>query len=457
MPFGLWSLTSFQQALRNDLDSRTFWALTGVANRIAQGLGLHQYGADLGLPIFETEMRSRIWWQVLWLEFRSAERTGSGHVTQFFLFDIKPPRNIDDRDFWPGQTEKELESVIHTRGEKRATEMMNILILCENANFWREQMTKDPGIFDPHRGPLSPFGVKPPQLKPWEMELGTREDLISELERRLEDRYIRYCDPAMPSQLLASIHIRGSLAYMRLMTHHPRRWAQQDHIPDEQRQLLWGLCMRILDLDALQRTTPFLQKFAWKLSEYFQWQALVYVLQELRKEPTSDVAADGFARIHDAFRNHPAFMEDHSPLHNAISSLALKAWDARAAALQAHGSEEEVPSYVEQLLQRRAATENARPAGTENGRQQARTAPEAASMHADTTSFNERGPPAQQSGEPSTSPMKEDTSFQQQQQQQQHHNDVFMGNGELQDATFMDWDMWDHLIQDFQQGDAPSF
>lgn len=448
-----------QQALRTSLDSATFYTLTGVASRIAQGLGLHQYGGNLGLPVFETEMRSRTWWQVLWLEFRSAERIGSDKTAQFFLHDNTAPRNIDDADFWPGQTEQELEEIMEKRGQNRATEMLNILILCENGNFWREQMTKD-GNIDPYGASKSPFVVQHPNPRPWQVEL--KQKLIDELESRIEEKYLRYCDPSIASQLLATIHIRGSMAYMRLMTHHPRRWSSAADIPVETRDLVWKLCMRILDLDALQRNTQSLQKFAWKFSEYFHWQALVYVLQELRKEPSSDRAVEGFARIHEAFRIHPSFVANRIPLHVALCSLVLKVWDARVNALKQLGAEEAAPAYIETLLKRREATATA--AAAKASRQKAEDVREQNTL----TEATGHATPAQENGVVSETRPEQSAPVQTTQhsymdyvpvgpQMEQVEFPFMGGNGELQDATFMDWDMWDNLIQDFQQSAAAPY
>jgi hypothetical protein len=385
----------------------------------------------------------------MWLEFRSSERTGSGQVTQFFLFDIRAARNIDDDDFWPGITEQELERMMQERGEHRATEMLNVLILAENGTFWKEQL-------DQHQGQFAKLGgARRGMPKPWELELDHRDELISTLESRIEEKYLRYCDPSNPAQLLAMLHIRGSMAYMRLMSHHPRRWAGQDVVPPEQLQFLWKLCMQVFDIDSLQRTTPSLQKFAWRFSEYFHWQALVFVMQELRKQPLGPLADQGFQKIHEAFRIHPSFVADKHPLHVALCTLALKAWDARRAALQ---TEEERPPYIETLLRRREAAAAAAVAKKTNG---AATAMHMTNAHADIKDHSASvAPPAPANvhdAEPyAHMPAQQDFAPLVPRMEQLDY--PFMdGGGELQDATFMDWDMWDNLIKDFEQGDSATY
>ena len=51
--------------MRQNQNAHALWILTGVALRIGQRMGLHVDGATLGLPVFEAEMRRRIWWQIM--------------------------------------------------------------------------------------------------------------------------------------------------------------------------------------------------------------------------------------------------------------------------------------------------------------------------------------------------------------------------------------------------------
>ncbi len=63
-------------SVRDIYDPRALWSLTGVAVRIAQGMGLERDGVSLGLPPFETEIRRRIWWLLKTHDFRTAELCG---------------------------------------------------------------------------------------------------------------------------------------------------------------------------------------------------------------------------------------------------------------------------------------------------------------------------------------------------------------------------------------------
>lgn len=312
--------------MRETLDARTIYTLSGLANRIVQGLGLHRDGSELGLPVFETEMRRRLWWQLIILDFRSAELTGSGRFGDFWS-DTHAPRNIDDIDFWPGITEQEFEDRIAQKGENRATEMITCLLRCEFGAFWREKLIQRSKV-DPNVLKTQLFAGKPPS--PWDSGPQERDATINELERRLEDKFLRYCDINIPLQFMASIIARGAVASMRLMAHHPRRWANETDIPASERTLLWNLSLKLLESDSLVHSTKALQRFMWHTNVYFQWQALVYLLGELKKRATGDDVDTAWRKIEEVYFHHPAFIiEFRKPLHAAVGSLCLKAWEAR--------------------------------------------------------------------------------------------------------------------------------
>ena len=312
--------------MRETLDARTVWTLSGVANRIAQGLGLHRDGSELGLPVFESEMRRRLWWQLIILDFRSAELTGSGRFGDFWS-DTHTPNNLDDVDFWPGITEQEFADRISAKGSNRATEMISCLLRCEFGSFWKEKMLqKSKSSASPMNAQL--FTGKPPS--PWDVSLKERDEVITELERRLEDKFLRYCDVNNPLQFMASIIGRGAVASMRLMAHHPRRWANEADMPADERALLWKLSIKLLESDSLVHSTKALQRFMWHSNVYFQWQALVYLLGELKNKTVGDDVNNAWRKIEETYHHHPAFIvEFRKPLHAAVGSLCLKAWDAR--------------------------------------------------------------------------------------------------------------------------------
>jgi hypothetical protein len=98
-------------AVRDIYEPRAIWTLTGVAVRIAQGIGLDRDGTILGLSPFDTEVRRRVWWQLKSHDFRAAELCGLAKFRDLATSpeSTKWPTNVNDADLYPGMTS--LESV----------------------------------------------------------------------------------------------------------------------------------------------------------------------------------------------------------------------------------------------------------------------------------------------------------------------------------------------------------
>jgi hypothetical protein len=54
-------------------DPMQSWALSGLAFRLLQLVGMHRDGTVLGLGVFETEMRRRLWWGLSTLDVPASE------------------------------------------------------------------------------------------------------------------------------------------------------------------------------------------------------------------------------------------------------------------------------------------------------------------------------------------------------------------------------------------------
>ncbi|KAL6247576.1 hypothetical protein RBB50_005922 [Rhinocladiella similis] len=332
----------YMLTMREVYDSRTVWALTGVASRIAQGMGLHRDGTTLGTPPFETEMRRRIWWQVTTLDFRSGELSGSGRFGDFDMWDTKAPTNVSDTDIWPGMTELPAPS-------PRPTEMVACLIRCEFGTFWKEKIAAKSKITIENLRLDGPFNTT----------LEERDANINELESLLEEKYLKYCDPSVPVQFMCILMGRGAIASMRLMAHHPRKYANPDEVPESEREYLWKISLKLLEGYNLAHSTKYLRKFMWHTRNFFGWQALIYLLNELRTETIGDKADHAWSVVDEVFFHQKNFVTDYKrPLHAAAGSLLLKAYTAREAALREKTNgllPKTIPEYITILREQRKA------------------------------------------------------------------------------------------------------
>jgi len=84
--------------IRCNGEPKSAWALTGLAMRLGQSLGLHRDGTNFGLPLVETETRRRLWWQLWYLDVRASEDHGSESDAIDLDFNTNMPLNINDSD-----------------------------------------------------------------------------------------------------------------------------------------------------------------------------------------------------------------------------------------------------------------------------------------------------------------------------------------------------------------------
>ncbi|TKA72763.1 hypothetical protein B0A55_06840 [Friedmanniomyces simplex] len=324
----------FLLSIRNKYDPHTFWILTGVGVRLAQRIGLHRDGEDLGLKPFDVQVRRRLFWQLLPLDGMAAQLSGTGIALPFDSWDTKQPLNLDDEDIHPDMPEAPAERV-------GATDMLFCLLRTEMGKFHQK---------------LKPFLGNWGRL--WELgdlsAIGEMEAAIQEMETGFETKYMRYCDPVIPVHFLALLLGRGAPQNARLRLRLPRVRACEDVDENELRDL-WRLAMRMFDYDSkhVRRTNPELKKFSWHLQAIFQWDCLIWVLNEIRRgSPAIIDPQEAWARIERMYTCHPQFLAPGRALHAAIRKLTMKAWDGQPAGWRQNGEPEFIRGLKAALAKR---------------------------------------------------------------------------------------------------------
>ena len=103
-----------------------------------------------------------------------------------------------------------------------------------------------------------------------------------------------------------------------------------DKIPVSERTQLFNVATKVLELDSLGYTDPFLRRFQWHVRHYFQWHCLIYVLNELRYHTVGPEADHGWKVVGDIYKHHVELAPGTSrrALFIAVGNLTLKAWNA---------------------------------------------------------------------------------------------------------------------------------
>jgi hypothetical protein len=307
-------------SVRDIYEPRAVWSLTGVALRIAQGMGLERDGASLGLSPFEAEMRRRIWWLLKTHDYRAAELCG---LPKFRDVDIGPdstkrPTNVNDDQLFPGMTSLPVELTA-------LTDIAFVALRYELANFAAERVAK--------------FRQQGKKSSQWDQDLasggGKREadEACGEIESLLEMKYLRHCDPSQPLHLMMMLMARSAINTIRFLTHHPRRWASIDQTPLSERQWVWQVSIKLLEQHNMLLSSPQLKQFAWHAAFVMPWHAFIHVLDTLRADPLMADTEKAWELIGTSYGNNLAMSSDtRKPIHIAVGNLCLKAWSARAAA-----------------------------------------------------------------------------------------------------------------------------
>jgi hypothetical protein len=304
----------FLLTLRQQYDPRVLWSLTGVALRMGQRIGLHRDGASLGLTALETELRRRLWWQILVFDSRVAELVGSGPSVLASLSDTKLPLNVNDIDLQPGVMEPPAERI-------GATEMMFCLVRYELGCFFKGSR------FGP-QGPTNAFDGIWQVLATSEISIAERNQIINELQEILESKFLRFCDPLNPLHFLSGTLARSSLATMRFKVHHPRGRGGQT-IPTEELDMLFTSSLRIIEYDNLGHSTQSVQGFLWDIKSHFDWDPFIYLLTELQRRTTGNEVERAWQQVDEVYRHHREFLALRSPLHDSVAVLAERAWNIR--------------------------------------------------------------------------------------------------------------------------------
>jgi hypothetical protein len=194
----------FLVSVRRHDDSKFVWMLVGLAIRMATSLGVHRDGNLFNLKPFETEMRRRLWWQVGTLgtpavrppsslligtaDVRASEDQGSEPSILREAWDSRRPLNINDEDIWPDMESFPPERV-------GATEMTFDLVRYEIGSTMRHLI-------------YGALGTVGDPMRPTPPTLEEKEKMLDDLNIRLEEKFLKYCNPDVPLEFVTIIIAR---------------------------------------------------------------------------------------------------------------------------------------------------------------------------------------------------------------------------------------------------------
>ncbi|KAI2641914.1 fungal-specific transcription factor domain-containing protein [Hypomontagnella submonticulosa] len=329
----LQALVLYLFSLPGRYDRHAAWILNGVTVRIAQKMGLHRDGELLGLSPFETEMRRRIWWQILLLDAMYALMSGLGHSLLPRSYDTKPPLNINDSDLYPNMT------TIQPRDGP--TDMIFRLICSEVTNI----MVDTPEI---HLVILqNEMGLDSPD--PDKLEKACRR--INELENTTTDILMKYCDLSMgPIHILAtqtkSIMVEKLRELICPMRNQPE-WGNDIRTPKDN---LFKLSITAGEQNLKSYQIPQTKGFLWFMMSHFQIEVFIYMVGQLSSRTSGQLVDRAWVAVDLFYQFHTELYDLSVKQHLAAAIFTIRAWRIREKTLrETRGTAPETPSYVLKL------------------------------------------------------------------------------------------------------------
>lgn len=300
----LQALTLFLAAQRGKADPQILWQLTGVAIRSAQQLGYHRERAlrSPSVSVFQAELCRRLWWELAHLESFAAKQCGVTSIvfTRGF-WDTNRPLNINDSDLHPEQTSVQTEAL-------GITEMS----FC-SARFEVGELT---------------MAYSNPDTS--SQDLSEVDAVVDELQRRLENRLLKYCDPSIPMHRMLQMFGRSAVARIKLTVRRRSMYAKSG-LSLEERNRTFLLCLQLAEAPNSFVKDKTIQRFLWQANAFFPLDAFMFMLGELAYRPAEQplpVAIETvWSEIEKAYESQPRLLYDRSNvIYNAVRNLTLKAW-----------------------------------------------------------------------------------------------------------------------------------
>ncbi|CAI7634544.1 unnamed protein product [Penicillium pancosmium] len=305
----LQAVVLFLSALRNVDASRRTWSLTALVFHIARAMGLHRDGTAFGLPPLETELRRRLWWHICFLDIRSSEYHGCQPIVQDSAFDTKMPLNIDDSDLVHGMTEPPIE-------REEATEMTFCLVRCEvlrvawkTSYFFPSEMSSDER--QEEKIPTNP------------------EEMAKSLTEKLEERYIKHCDPSVPFLKLCMTVARLMINRIWLAIYYPPRQKPSSSLPAASRDKMFLTAISILEFSTILISSPEVAQWIWHSKTHIQWHAVVIVLAEICSRPSSPECDRAWECANTVYNRWNMQNDRANSLYRPINRLMAKAKSVR--------------------------------------------------------------------------------------------------------------------------------
>ncbi|KAF5859803.1 hypothetical protein ETB97_002412 [Aspergillus alliaceus] len=244
------------------LDQGSFaWTMLAIVLRLAQRLELDRESTLSAKTPITTEMSRRLWWHIVVLDVQCAEDHRTEPMVQDGQYDTRFPLNINDNDLVPGATE-------FPRERFGFTDMTFSLIRFQIAAAYLV---------------LKRSSTTHPNASMEDM-VTHRQQLVTDLEQRLYEKYLKSCNPAIAMHSFCCAVSQLVLSKLRLYVYNgvsPGGTPTTESMA-KIHEFLFATSVDIIELSVFletsQRDTG---NWSWVFKNNNQWNAVAFALAEL--------------------------------------------------------------------------------------------------------------------------------------------------------------------------------
>lgn len=305
--------------------------MLGIALRTAQRIGLDNESNLAKCDIVEAEMCRRLWWALVLFDTRICELIDTKKTALTPTWDCRIPLNVNESELRAG-----LKDIPRT--QTRISDSIFVVVRGVIADFIRHSSFY--------------LDFTNPAMNAATRTASTKSDVdgseVDAFEKELEVKYLQLCDPEIPLQYMTIWAARGYIARYRIIE---RLSTLNGPVGDTQRDALGLMAVDMITCDSKIMTSSIVKGFLWLIQMYhFPFTAYIQLLQDLKRRPTSSIAAQAWSKIDENYTARLLFQENaKSPFYQMVSKMILQSWDARQVALNDQVQLVTPPSIVSYL------------------------------------------------------------------------------------------------------------
>lgn len=313
-------------------------------------MGLHRDGESLNLTPFETEMRRRLWWQLVILDAMWALLSGMSYPVVSVNWTTKLPRNVNDADLFPGSSEPIQE-------REGPTEMGFCLLMATVWGFVIKVHHQFPGFEAAILGfDVESIGAKD---RPRDGSAGLVDAnqqqkykaLMGQLSADIARVQEKYIDPGA-----GAAHLVASKFPHIISTKVQELFTPLTELPEYGTEIFTTddnlFRLGVLNLESNMDMYDMMNTkgFFWYCRLHFQIEMITAMVGQMITRQTGSYVDRAWTGLEMMYRYHEELFDMSQKANVTLRSFVLKAWRGRTQALAQQGQTAVVPHFVQELI-----------------------------------------------------------------------------------------------------------